>query len=197
MTESVAKSKLEPLAIKCTHTDCENGLHCWRVTKKMAKRYQPGHCIDCGVELIDWKRVHQRDPHDVEHTFGALRREWIRHRFWHIEIDQWARNAALRLGRDAMDRAVDHKLRVRVGPEHPYRDGGQTPLERDPVAYAQHATASCCRKCIKEWHGIPEGQPLADEEILYLKGLALAYIDERFPDLPRCGQKVPPIRTAA
>lgn len=186
--------KLEALPIKCTMTDCENGLHCWRVTKRMAKTHPRGHCIDCGVRLIDWDRVHRRDPLDAQFTFSQLRRELIRHHYWHVPLDQWAINAAHRIGRLAMPAAVEKKLRVRIGPAHPYRDGGQTPLDRDPIAYAQHATASCCRKCILEWHGIEEGRELSDLEIQYLRDLALAYLDDRLPDIPDDPQRVPPIR---
>lgn len=196
MVDSREVQKLEPLDIKCTSTDCENGLHCWRVTKRMAKKHQEGRCIDCGVELVDWARVHRQDLEDVAHTFSSLKKELIRHHFWHIPFDEHAVNAARRLGRQALGQVVEHKIRQRVGPAHPYRDGGQTPLSKDPVAYAQHATASCCRKCIHEWHGIPEGRDLTDGEVRYLAALAEKYLDERLPDLADLGVKVPPIRTA-
>lgn len=189
--------QLEALPITCTTTDCENGLHCWRVTKRMAKKHPRGQCIDCGERLIDWDRVHRRDPLDVQFTFSQLRREYIRHHFWHVQIDQRAINAALRIGRQALPETVERKLTGRIGTAHPYRDGGQTPLDRDPVAYAQHATASCCRKCIVEWHGIEEGRALTGPEIVYLRDLALAYLDERMPDLPGDPQRVPPIRSQA
>lgn len=190
-----AEPLLEALPIKCTTTDCEKGLHCWRVTKRMAKKHPRGHCIECGERLIDWDRLHGRDPLDVRYTFSQLRREYIRHHFWHVQIDQRAINAAHRIGRRAMPDAVERKLRSRIGPAHPFRDGGQTPLDRDPVAYAQHATASCCRKCIVEWHGIEEGRELCATEIRYLRDLALAYLDERMPELPDDPHRVPPIRT--
>ena len=31
-------------------------------------------------------------------------------------------------------------------------DGKQTPTKGHPVFVAQHATATCCRECIRKWH---------------------------------------------
>ena len=31
-------------------------------------------------------------------------------------------------------------------------DGKQTPTKGHPVFIAQHATATCCRECIRKWH---------------------------------------------
>ena len=37
----------------------------------------------------------------------------------------------------------------RVAPDFPKNDGKQTPMKGHPVFIAQHATATCCRKCIQ------------------------------------------------
>jgi hypothetical protein len=52
----------------------------------------------------------------------------------------------------------------RLAPAAPRNDGRQTPMRGHPVFTAQHATATCCRKCLARWHGIPAGRPLTDEE---------------------------------
>jgi hypothetical protein len=36
------------------------------------------------------------------------------------------------------------------------------------VFIAQHATATCCRKCLARWHRIPPGRPLTAEEAQYI-----------------------------
>jgi hypothetical protein len=52
------------------------------------------------------------------------------------------------------------------------------------VYYAQHATATCCRKCMEYWHGIPKDRPLTDGELAYATMLVQAYLDDRLTDLP-------------
>jgi hypothetical protein len=44
------------------------------------------------------------------------------------------------------------------------------------------------------WHGIPTGVPLSDEQIEYLSKLALLFIDERLPNLPEEGQRIPRLK---
>src|SRR5436853_4729172 len=96
--------ELKPLDIRCTSTDCENGLHCFRQTKKQAQANLfgtgglGGQCRSCGANLVDWSRVYKRDLADAEYTFNALKNELIRHHFWHIEIDIKAVNHAKRKG---------------------------------------------------------------------------------------------------
>jgi len=45
-----------------------------------------------------------------------------------------------------------------------------------PVFIAQHATATCCRKCIQKWHDIEKGRALNEEEIDYIIGLIMVWI---------------------
>ena len=45
--------KPPPLDIKCTSTDCENDLHCFKQLKRMEPD-QRGKCRACGADLIDW-----------------------------------------------------------------------------------------------------------------------------------------------
>jgi hypothetical protein len=139
--------------------------------------------------------VHQQDLADVAHTFASLKRELIRHHFWHVPIDQKAVNYARRKGKKRLRAAAEQRVRTSVAPATPFRDGRQTGYQDNPIFYAQHATASCCRKCINEWHGIPEGRELTEPEILYLTDLIMLYLDERLPDLSENGEKVPRLVT--
>lgn len=183
---------LKPLKMTCTSTDCENGLHCFRQKTRRAPLH--GRCRSCGADLIDWPRVHERQLSDAQHTFAALRNERIRHHYFHVEIDQRAVNYARRKGFRGLAEAMRRRLRSSVGPAQPFRDGTQTPKDGNACCYAQHATASCCRKCIEEWHRIPRGRELTDAEVDYLAELGLLYIRERLPVLTENGEKVPPIR---
>ena len=185
------KPALPKLAITCTSTSCDQDLHCFRSTKKLVDAGLGGACRDCHAQLVDWPRVHERRLDDAEHTFTELRLELIRHHFWHLEIDEKARDHALRKGRIALEAALAKRLASSVGPEMPYRDGAQTPMSGNIIYYAQHATASCCRTCIEYWHGIPKGRPLSQDELAYLGDLATMFIAERFPELPDGPTKVP------
>jgi hypothetical protein len=192
----LAKLGLEPLKITCTSTDCKNSLHCFRATREMKTANKAGACRDCGVELVDWSRVHERDSRDAAYTFAAMKFEMIRHKFWHVEIDQKAVNYARRKGYSGLEPAVRSRIRKSVGAPKPTRDGRQTPMEGsgNVIHYAQHATASCCRKCIEYWHALPQGRALTEDEIGYLAELAMLYIRDRLPNLAADGEKVPPIR---
>src|SRR5215211_7684317 len=90
--------ELKPLGMTCTSTDCPSGLHYFRpkpdgrrgssVPGKTPKVPIPsrGPCRSCGADLVDWDRVTKRDLSDVAHTFEELRKERIRHYFWHAEF---------------------------------------------------------------------------------------------------------------
>lgn len=185
---------LPPLKIKCRSTNCAEGLHCFLRTKRQRAKVAPGSCYACGEHLVDMDRVHQRNLRDVQHTFEALKRELVRHHFWHIEIDQRALNHARRKGRTGIRVAAERRLLKSVGkPGNPY-DGRQTPYNDNVLYYAQHAVATCCRKCIDEWHGIPRDREITDDEISYLTELVCLYVDYRLPDLTEDGEYVPPIR---
>jgi hypothetical protein len=162
----------------------------------MVARGERGRCRECGADLIDWDRVHALDPEDVQHTFASLRKEMFRHYFWHVPLDRRAANYALRRGVSGTREAARARLRRSVGPARPYRDGYQTPREGsgNPIHYAQHATATCCRRCIEVWHGIPRGQALGEDMVLYLAELVVLYIGERVPELTEGGQYVAPLR---
>lgn len=191
MTTPPAKTDLPKLAISCTKSDCDDNLHCFRSTKKLRDQGLGGACRSCHAQLVDWPRVHERKLDDVEHTFTELRLELIRHHFWHVDIDEQARNHALRKGRTALLGSAVSRIAKAVGVENPYRDGQQTPFTGNVIYYAQHATASCCRTCIEYWHGIEKGRALTADEQDYLVQLVTLYIDDRLPDLPEGPTKVP------
>ncbi len=176
-----------PLDIHCTDSDCDNGLHCFKASRKLRAAGQEGVCRSCGADLIDWSRVHGRRIDDARFTFECLRHELIRHFYWHVQIDGDATERAIRKGRAALIASIDRRLRTSVGSAEPFRDGMQTPKVGNVLYYAQHATASCCRTCINYWHGIPKGRDLYASEVEYLGQIMAMYIDDRMPDLPEEG----------
>lgn len=191
-TES-KRPKLEPLKVSCDTTDCEHGLHCFRTSKQKAK-HPPGTCCECGADLVGWHRVKRRDIADVVNTFDELKKEWIRHHYWHEPIDRRAMNNALRKGRAGLRRKAPNRIRSSIGRAQNYNEGRQTPWTGQIMYYAQHATATCCRRCVEYWHGIPQSRDLTDAEVEYCSELCLRYLFERLPALPEEGQSVPGIR---
>ncbi len=191
------KRERKPLSITCTSSDCESGLHCFKATRQMRERNEEGRCRSCGVDLIAWDRIHQRDAGDVEHTFAALKKEMFRHHYWHIPIDQYAMNHARRKGWTGLKIALRARLAKYLGTEEPNYDGRQTPLKGNSIFYAQHAVAGCCRKCLEYWHGIEMGRELSSDELNYIEDLCLLYLKEKLPELTQDGKRVPPIRRAS
>lgn len=183
------------MPISCNTSDCENGLHCFRITRKKENKYPDGSCQVCNAKLIQTKRIRTRNLSDAKFTFRSLKKEWIRHFWWHEPINLRALNYAKRKGLINLRKAVHNRILHSVGLATPWRDGGQTPFRnlKNPIFYAQHATASCCRKCINFWHGIPLQQNLEDNEIDYLTELIMLYFKDRLPKLTIEGEYVPPI----
>ncbi len=75
------------------------------------------------------------------------------------------------IGRHALDFVT-----ARIAPEFPKNDGKQTPMKNHPVFIAQHATATCCRRCLQKWHDIDKGTALAAGEVHFIVGLIMEWI---------------------
>ncbi len=184
MTSHTFPEDLPPLKVRCTDSNCEEDLHCYRATAKMVRDNTAGRCRSCGISLVDWDRVHLRDAADAGFTFEVMKTEFIRHHFWHIEIDTKAIEHARKKGLTAILDHVPKRLMQSIGKATPFRDGTQTPFSGKVEYYAQHATATCCRKCVEDWHNIPKGRALTEGELAYLTNLAVLYLRERLADIP-------------
>ena len=68
-------------------------------------------------------------------------------------------------------------IKTRIAPQNPKNDGKQTPMRGHPVFIAQHATATCCRGCIQKWYDIEKGKVLNHEEIEFIVGLVMGWIE--------------------
>ena len=67
-------------------------------------------------------------------------------------------------------------LSKRIMPARIPNDGSQTPMKGHPVFVAQHATATCCRKCLEKWYGIPQGRELTEDEVRYLSHILVQWM---------------------
>lgn len=72
-------------------------------------------------------------------------------------------------------------VRERLGGALPENDGRQTPMRNHPVFIAQHATATCCRKCLEKWHGIQKGKKLTEQQTDYIVSVIIYWL-RNYPD---------------
>ena len=59
-------------------------------------------------------------------------------------------------------------------------DGKQTPMKGHPVFIAQHATATCCRECIRKWHKMQPGRELSQVQQDYLVDVIMTWIQQDY-----------------
>lgn len=69
---------------------------------------------------------------------------------------------------------INKRLSSKVIPN----DGRQTPMRGHPVFIAQHATATCCRKCLYKWHKIKQNKELTEDEINYIVNVIMKWIEK-------------------
>lgn len=116
-------------------------------------------------------------PHGFEDPARALERlsrSTFRSSFHLTDRDRaYARSK----GRDTIVRHAHELLGGRIAAAHPRNDGRQTPMRGHPVFIAQHATATCCRRCVEKWHHIPRGRALTDRELDHLVDVVMAWIE--------------------
>lgn len=62
----------------------------------------------------------------------------------------------------------------------PLNDGYQTPYKGYPVFIAQHATATCCRKCLNKWYKIAENKTLTEDEITSILNIIMKWIEKQY-----------------
>ena len=78
-----------------------------------------------------------------------------------------------------MSKIVEHAytfINERLVPDKIINDGKQTPMKGHPVFIAQHATATCCRKCLYKWHQIDKDRELTNNEINYIVSIIVNWI---------------------
>ena len=110
----------------------------------------------------------------LDTVFEALSRSTFRQRMRLAKSD-WV---MLRTkGLAAVMRHAADFIEERLVPAEPARDGMQTPMRGHPVFTAQHATATCCRRCLAAWHHIPVGRSLTDEEKTYIAAVVRRWLE--------------------
>ena len=73
-------------------------------------------------------------------------------------------------------------INSRLASEIIINDGKQTPMKGHPVFIAQHATATCCRKCMFKWHHIKENKKMSENEKDYVVNIIIKWINKEMED---------------
>ena len=81
-------------------------------------------------------------------------------------------------GLDTIKRHAHDFISKRIAPDFIANDGRQTPMRGHPVFISQHATATCCRKCINKWHKFPIGTQLTPKQQDYIVELIMKWIEK-------------------
>ena len=101
----------------------------------------------------------------MDELFTALGRSKFRSKFWLSGKEaEYLRDKGLST---ILQHARDFVTK-RLADADPSNDGRQTPMRNHPVFITQHATGTCCRRCLAKWHHIPKGTPLTHKQIDYI-----------------------------
>lgn len=103
--------------------------------------------------------------------------EWYKQLFEHLEASKFRSSFHLKQkdidyinekGLDVIRQHAQEFIAKREAPAFIPNDGKQTPTKGHPVFIAQHATATCCRECIRKWHKMQPGRKLSQMQQDYL-----------------------------
>ncbi|MBN2112125.1 DUF4186 family protein [Candidatus Woesearchaeota archaeon] len=97
-----------------------------------------------------------------------------------IHLDEKERNICYMYGNEIIQSHARRFVEERLAkPVIELDDGHQTPKSGHPVFKAMHATATCCRKCLFNWHRIPRYRSLEQHEIDFVVNLIMAWINAK------------------
>ena len=111
----------------------------------------------------------------IDEALERLGRSSFRSRFHLSEKD---REYVRKKGTDTIRRHAADFVRKRLAPAVIPNDGKQTPMRGHPVFVAQHATACCCRGCLRKWYRVPQGTELTALQQERIVGLLMAWIQK-------------------
>ncbi|ETP73971.1 Phage protein Gp37/Gp68 [Lachnospiraceae bacterium JC7] len=116
---------------------------------------------------------------DMDELFSHLSRSKFRSGF---HLHKLERDYFTSHGEDTIRKHASDFISQRLAPAEPANDGKQTPTKGHPVFIAQHATACCCRGCLKKWHHIPEHRELSKSEQNYVVDVIMKWIERDMKD---------------
>ena len=111
----------------------------------------------------------------LDPLFARLAKSTFRSRF---RLGQKERQYCLDKGAPVIEQHAADFIAKRLAPAFPANDGKQTPMRGHPVFIAQHATATCCRECIRKWHKMQPGKELSQVQQEYLVDVIMTWIQK-------------------
>ena len=112
----------------------------------------------------------------LEELFNRLVKSKFRSRF---KLSKKDKDYLDQKGLSVIEQHAHHFITERLAPAFPKNDGKQTPMKSHPVFISQHATGTCCRKCLKKWHHIEMGKELTAEQINYVVEVVMGWIRQQ------------------
>ena len=113
--------------------------------------------------------------------------EWYKQLFEHLEVSKFRSSFHLKqkdidyINEKEMD-TIRHHAKDFIAKRETQavipNDGKQTPMKGHPVFIAQHATATCCRECIRKWHKMQPGRELSEVQQEYLVDVIMTWIEK-------------------
>jgi hypothetical protein len=113
---------------------------------------------------------------NLEELFASLAKSPFRNRF---RLGVTEAEYLHTRGFDMISSQAQEFIIKRLAPANPTNDGKQTPMKNHPVFIAQHATATCCRKCLQKWHGIPQGIVLTETQVDYIVSVIVHWLQRQ------------------
>ena len=117
--------------------------------------------------------------------------EWYEQLFTNLEASKFRSSFHLKekdiayiqeKGLDVIREHARDFIAKREAPAYIPNDGKQTPMRGHPVFIAQHATATCCRECIRKWHKLQPGRELSAIQQEYLVDVIMTWIEKELED---------------
>ena len=117
--------------------------------------------------------------------------EWYEQLFTHLAASKFRSSFHLKekdiayiqeKGLDVIREHARDFIAKREAPAVIPNDGKQTPMRGHPVFIAQHATATCCRECIRKWHKLQPGRELSAIQQEYLVVVIMTWIEKELED---------------
>jgi hypothetical protein len=119
---------------------------------------------------------------DIDELFSQLNKSRFRSRF------RLGSKEAAYLKEKGLERIIEDAsdfIQARLADANPVKDGRQTPMRGHPVFIAQHATGTCCRRCLEKWHGIAAGKSLTEQQIDYILSVLDHWLENQIDWLDR------------
>lgn len=86
----------------------------------------------------------------------------------------------MKKGFDKIRREAFDIIRMNIAPSYIKNDGNQTPEKGHPIYISQHATATCCRKCIYKYYDIPDDRKMTETEVNFIVDLNMEWLKRYF-----------------